>query len=386
MSAVSLNILYLASLLMDMSVAAWLFAITRRAAELHASSLELGLLGGTVTFAVYTAISLVTGKLSDRIGRRVVAATGVGVASLASLACAFITSVPVLVVLCGFCGAGFASFWPAIIGWLSDGATGPELSRRLTRFSVAWNLGLFLGFGTSGVVFTFGPRAAFYLAAGTLALIVALLFIAKSAPATAPVVLPASVPVPKGRGFRKTAWIANFTVNFTAGGVMAVLPGLMTHLNIASDVHGGLVAMSRGAALAMFLSMQTMVFWRTRVWPLWVAQIIGAAGAAALAWSTAPWHFALALIAIGAVSGMSYQASLYFTMDEVSAKGEGGGLHEAFTGAGMFLGPLFAGWIGQSGRLLPYPMCAAFILLMVAVQAFVVSWQRKWQSMTPPQG
>ena len=62
-----LPILYLVSLLMDMSVAAVIFAISRRAAELGASASDLGWLGA-VWIGLYAVLALVTGRVSDRVG------------------------------------------------------------------------------------------------------------------------------------------------------------------------------------------------------------------------------------------------------------------------------------------------------------------------------
>ena len=70
-----LQILYLVSLLMDMSVAGVVFAIGRRAAELGASAAQLGWLGA-VWIGVYAVVALVMGRYSDRVGRRKLAIIG----------------------------------------------------------------------------------------------------------------------------------------------------------------------------------------------------------------------------------------------------------------------------------------------------------------------
>jgi MFS family permease len=152
-----LNLLYLTALLMDMAVAGLVFAIGRRAAELGASATQLGLLG-SLWFGAYTALTLVTGRVSDRVGRRQVAVTGCVVAGAFALACAYTTNVGVLLALTVLFGAGVAGFWPSVIAWLSEGAHGARLAGRLTRFSVAWNIGLLLGFGIAGELYRHGLR------------------------------------------------------------------------------------------------------------------------------------------------------------------------------------------------------------------------------------
>ena len=101
-----LHILYLVSLLMDMSVAGVTFAISRRAAELGATSTELGWLGA-VWIGVYGALVLLTGHVSDRVGRRKLAVIGCLIASSMTLICSFTTRVPLL--LCSARGSAPAS-------------------------------------------------------------------------------------------------------------------------------------------------------------------------------------------------------------------------------------------------------------------------------------
>jgi predicted MFS family arabinose efflux permease len=50
------------------------------------------------------------------------------------------------------------------------------------------------------------------------------------------------------------------------------------------------------------------------------------------------WVFVAAQIVFGAAVGLLYYSSLFYSMDAGEAKGEHGGLHEAFIGAGIFSG------------------------------------------------
>ena len=63
------------------------------------------------------------------------------------------------------------------------------------------------------------------------------------------------------------------------------------------------------------------------------------------------WMFAVAWIIGGVVSGYAYQASIYFTLEEMTEKGKGSGFHEAIVGSGMFVGPVLAGWVGSHHSL-----------------------------------
>jgi MFS family permease len=374
-----LQILFLAALLMDMSVAGVTFAISRRAAELGARASELGWLGA-VWIGVYAMLALVTGRFSDRLGRRRLAVVGCVIAAGMALVCSLTTRVGLLLVFSAIFGGGVACFWPSIIAWLGEGLAGHKLAARLTMFGVAWNIGLLLGFALTGVLFKHGPKLAFYASAGFILLIVVLLLLpTKQTPGGLGSDRDqALTSIPKGRGFRKTAWLANFATNFALAGTGALFPQLATHLGIGADVHGALLAAGRGAALATFVSLQWLMFWRTRLWPLWIAQLGCAASLVWIGLANTTWMFAAAWIIGGVVSGFTYQASIYFTLEEMTEKGKGSGFHEAVVGSGMFFGPMLAGWVGSHHSLrAPYFFCAAAQTALIVAQLLLVRMRRR---------
>ncbi len=375
-----LSILYLASLLMDMSVAGVIFAISRRAAELGATASQLGWLGA-VWIGLYAVLALVTGRVSDRIGRRKLAVAGSIIAALMTLACSLTTRIGLLLVLSALFGAGLSCFWPSIIAWLGEGLSGHALARRLTTFGVAWNVGLLVGYSFSGVLFEHGPRLPFYVSAGSMLLIALLLLLPAQRLADGTNHRSQSeetIAIPEGRGFRKTAWLASFATNFSLAGTAALFPQLATHLAIGADIHGAVLAGGRAAALLAFAALQFLMFWRTRLWPLWIAQLGCAASIVWIGLAHAAWMFALAWIIGGAVSGYTYQASIFFTLEEMTEKGKGSGFHEAVVGSGMFFGPMLAGWVGNNhGLRVPYFFCAAMQVALVALQMMVVWTQRR---------
>jgi MFS family permease len=378
-----LQILYFVSLLMDLSVAGVTFAISRRAAELGASASQLGWLGA-VWIGVYAMVALVTGRYSDRVGRRQLAFFGCLIAGSMAFVCSLTTQIGWLLLFSAIFGSGLACFWPAIIAWLGEGLSGHKLAVRLTAFGVAWNLGLLLGFMLSGVLFKHGPKLAFYASAGSILLIAILLLlpIKQSGNDNEFTDTGPAPHIPKGRGFRKTAWLANFATNFALAGTTALFPQLAMHVGISADVHGALLAAGRGAALVAFVALQLLAFWRTRLWPLWVAQLVCVASLVWIGLANTTWMFAAAWIVGGAVSGYAYQASIYFTLEEMNEKGKGSGFHEAIIGSGMFVGPVLAGWVGTHHSLrAPYFFCASVLVLLIVAQMALV-WIRRHSTAT----
>jgi len=380
-----IHVLYLVSLLMDMSVAGATFAITRRAAELGATSAQLGWLNA-VWIGVYGAMALVTGHASDRVGRRKLATFGCLVASGMTLICSFTTRMSLLLVFSAGIGAGIACFWPSIIAWLGEGLTGERLAKRFTTFGIVWNTGLLLGFGCTGFIFKYWPQLAFYVSASVI-LIIASLLLLPLAPArsrmpgdmdTRDAAGTVTATIPPGRGFRKTAWLALFATNFALNGTSAMFPQLSIHLGIGADVHGALLATGRGAALAAFVVLQFFMFWRARLWPLWIAQLCCAGSIVWIGFAHATWMFAAAWVIGGAMSGYAYQASVYFTLEEMTEKGKGSGFHEAMVGSGMFFGPVLAGWVGNHDSLrAPYFFCAAALVFWIVLEMILVALRRE---------
>jgi MFS family permease len=301
------------------------------------------------------------------------------IAGSMAFVCSLTTQIGWLLLFSAIFGSGLACFWPAIIAWLGEGLSGHKLAVRLTAFGVAWNLGLLLGFMLSGVLFKHGPKLAFYASAGSILLIAILLLlpIKQSGNDNEFTDTGPAPHIPKGRGFRKTAWLANFATNFALAGTTALFPQLAMHVGISADVHGALLAAGRGAALVAFVALQLLAFWRTRLWPLWVAQLVCAASLVWIGLANTTWMFAAAWIVGGAVSGYAYQASIYFTLEEMTEKGKGSGFHEAIIGSGMFVGPVLAGWVGTHHSLrAPYFFCAAVLVLLIVAQMALV-WIRR---------
>jgi len=362
---------------MDMSVAGLMFAISRRAAELGASAGALGLLGATWPLP-YIIASLTSGRLSDTMGRRNIAVIGSVVACIITFACARTTSIPLLIGLTAVFGLGIGFFWPPVIAWISDGPRGAALHKRLTQFGVAWNMGLLLGFALTGWVFRHWPQLAFDIPALSLVVIIVLLLLPARPHHTREENTFDLPSVPAGRGFRKTAWLANFGVRLANAGVAALFPQLAWRLGIGADAHGGLLALINFTAMLMIAAMQVLTFWHTRLWPLWVAQALCALAAVVIGLSSNMGLFLAAFAVIGVVAGYSYQASIFFTLQEMTEKGKGSGLHEAFLAGGLLTGPLLAGWAGNAfGVRAPYFVSAAALFVVVAAQVAVVIWRRR---------
>ncbi|MHA2150460.1 MAG: MFS transporter, partial [Candidatus Thorarchaeota archaeon] len=87
------------------------------------------------------------------------------------------------------------------------------------------------------------------------------------------------------------------------------------------------------------------------------------------------WIFAIAMILSGIAVGFSYLGALYLVVSASKIdKGAHAGLVESMGGVGLFLGPIFGGWVMEIGLTLPYLM---FALLGVVVFILIFLLLRK---------
>jgi MFS family permease len=383
------NQLDAAAFLVEVGVGAVIFGVGRRAAELGATAMELGILNAAMPVA-YSMLALLTGGISDRWGRRRVTVAAAAVASLAALLNIFTTRVAVLVLINVLLGLAVGLFWPALVAWVGEGRQGRALSKRLARFSVGWNSGLLAGFALTGFVFeNGGPQTAFLLAAISIAVVVGLLC-PPLPDDSAPMSLDEtelSPPVPAGRGFRKTAWLSNFGMTVTFFGIVAVFPQLATRLGIEAGAHGVLLAIWRAGALLMFWLLPHFHWWQMRLWPVWIAQGVAVIVAVCFGFASEAWVFGTALFIGGLMIGFNYQCSIFFTLSEMTQKGKGSGIHEATLGAGMFVGPILAGAVGNEfSTRAPYFFCAGFLACWIALQMAIVAWRRRFATIPAARG
>ncbi|HCA46317.1 MAG TPA: hypothetical protein DEP45_02845 [Armatimonadetes bacterium] len=363
--------IFIAALVMDLCVAVVGLAVQLRGGHLGASPSMLGWLG-TVGGFVYALGCMVTGSLSDRFGRKLLASASCMLCGLAWLAMTQTDSPWQLLAILPFSGAGISLFWPPVQAWLSEITVGgrERLNENIGGFNIAWTIGLFIGPMIAGVAWeygqpAFGPNLPFLIA---VAFVAGMFILLQTIPARVPgggevapqeteVVLPHAKVASR---FLHLAWIANFASWFGRGLNIVVFTELGTRSGFSASTIGTTIAMFLAGQLLMFLYLRDRSGWQYRLWPL-VGSLLISAGAWVLAWvAQSPWVFGIAFAIAGAGSGVTYVSSLYYSLEgqEVS-RGARAGLHEAILGSGVFLGPLLAGQVMEQFSLrAPYLMTA----------------------------
>jgi len=372
--------LLVAAFVMDLAVAMVGLAVQFRGNQLGAAPVLLGLLGTVGSFA-YTVGCLFTGRLSDRFGRRALTGASCMICAAAWLVMTRAGSPLQLLSIVPFSGGAIAMFWPPLQAWLSEVTVGGRrrLIANVGSFNVAWTAGLMLGPPVAGFAWVLGYSAPFVIAAVAVLATLALLSTVPARVDGGGQAAPddAQEQTPNGevaRRFLYLAWIANFASWFGRGMNIVVFPKLGSDLGYSERTIGVVIAALLAGQLVMFALLRTRSGWRYRVWPMTVSLAVGAAGYALAYLSGSPGAFAASFALSGFGAGVTYVASLYYSLEGgADRKGGRAGIHEAVLGTGLFLGPLMGGLVGQALNLRAPYVATVLVFLATAAAMHLVS-------------
>jgi MFS family permease len=314
------------------------------------------------------------GKERLRLARGSLIVTGLAVMGLIA-----VSSIPWIYLLLGLVGLTLAFFWPAVQATLADVARSETVTGTLGWFNIGWSTGKATGFLIGGFLLSGLGFGAVFAAAAVSILAVAVLvarlpaFPRASASDEPEVLLPP--PRPDIARFRLAAWIGN-SVAFGIGAV------LNTHYPEWLEAHGKSEALF-GSYLASIFGSQTVAFallarfpgWHFRKTLLVVAQLPLIVVLAVLPRLDHPVAILATAPLIGLGLGVTYFASLYYSVHAPVSRGKNAGVHEALLGLGAMVLPVLGGWMASaSGRLeAPYLVAAGVGLVAVGVQTVVLT-------------
>ena len=363
--------IYAIAFLMDLCVGCAALGVILYADDLGASALKLGIVGATA-FA-YTVACLFTGRLSDVWGRKRVAGLGALVYAGVYLAITRVHTIPHLVLLAALGSGAVGFFWPPMQAWLGEQRDKRSLSRSLGIFNVCWSIGLVLGPVLTTWLRKLGAIAPFYFASATAVLILVMMLLTRRDGRTPEEVEPPAVAPRVAMTFLHVAWIANFASWFMSNSVKTLLPKLTRATSVPDTTLGWLVATVAIAQTVMFIATRFSDRWQYNLKPLVFFQALGATGMVIVALGNSPATWATGIAMAGLCAGMTYSASLFYSLHGRSAgHGARTGMHEAILGSGILMGPLAGGWaIDATGGNLHVPYILAAAVAAAALVAVV---------------
>ena len=243
--------------------------------------------------------------------------------------------------------------WPALEALVSERETQSGVQEMVGIYNCTWAASAALAYFTGGKLYDLlGAGAVFWLPAGIFfAQFLLLLWLERHhervlaatpepprEPAHAPERAALGQPVPP-QTFLKMAWLANPFAYVAINTLFAVMPGVAHKLSLSPTSVGLFCSVWLFGRLAAF-----GLLWQWRGWHYRFRYLLGAfvlliVSLATLLLAGQLWLVIAAQVFFGLATGLIYYSSLFYSMDVGEASSEHGGLHEAFIGAGIFLGP-----------------------------------------------
>ena len=143
-------------------------------ANIGASNTALGWLS-TVVFIPYTLFALISSRLADRVGERVLIVSGFALMGLMTVGLPFIQSVPVLIVSRALYGMGTGISFPVIMGLSIQRVEREQRASAMGVFQGVYALGMFIGPAFSGFVADGLGMSGMFYTVGVLCFIAAMI-------------------------------------------------------------------------------------------------------------------------------------------------------------------------------------------------------------------
>ena len=370
--------LYFIAALTDFLQVLFLFAATRYIAEHQQDAMPLGILGAC-NFVAYAVSCGISGHLSDRFGRRRLVVLGSLVFVIAFTVALRSLDPPLVYVAVVLSGTAAGMVFPPVMALITAGQVsgdhGRAASAPIVAFCIWWNVGVFFGQSSGGLLFQVGPEACLYTALTACVIIAPLILSVRRRP-------PAAIPVdttrrsePENsaapRSFAVTAWLANLSGAFTASLIIFIFPKLATSLEIPSSTHGFMLAAMRAVVIGMYILLHFSQFWRHRMWPSFAAQAVAVFGLLLLATGNTAPLLTAGLMCAGVMTGYIYFTGIFYSTTSFhhERKGLASGIHEGTYALGFTGGALGGAYlVSVAGIRAPFEISIAVLLSLMVVQ------------------
>jgi hypothetical protein len=235
--------------------------------------------------------------------------------------------------------AASAATWPVVESYLTAGRHGAEMRSAIGKFNVTWTPATALPLVVLPFVTRASPSGSFAISAGATALawVVARGLPSQPAPHE-PEAARAAVGAEYPSLLRAASWLLPFSYVISAT-LAPVLPQRLAAVGVG-DGKSFVAAAWMGMRFVVLLAMWRTHFWHGRWGTLAAAgAALGGGLALVLLAGSAPVLVA-GLLVYGAGMGLTYYASLYYSMAVGHGAVDAGGTFEALIGVGYCVGPL----------------------------------------------
>jgi len=355
-----------------------MIAVPLLAISLGVSSLSLGTLGFTLSFA-FISLCFLCGKLSERGHRKNLVILGSFVYIPASLLLSFSSRIYQLYLSMLLLGIAGAMFWPTLAAWIAEKPSKRSLPQRMALYNVSWGAGMTVGPLVGGILFGINFKLPFYFAI-FISTFIFLILLRRSPKVnsftkrkTSSCKTLFSKDAPKNFSlYIRISRIAFFTLCFSVGVIQYIFPKLGTELAISPSFLGLLMSIRSVSQTLTFYGLGIIHQWHYRIVPLVFFQLIAIVSLVVISITSSLPLFLLAFAFVGVGMGMTYSSSLLYSVNITSQRGPSVAIHETIGASGFLLGPLFGGAIAQMFFLrAPYLVAAAIVVVGILIQILI---------------
>ena len=317
---------------------------------------------------VYVLAALTAGRLSRGVAPRRVLAAAFGLwAAVAFLPALFPGAEAALWVAALVGCAAAAAAWPIVESYVAGGRHGAEMRRAIGWFNVTWTPATAVSLLIMPLVSRLGPTWLLGIC-GVVTSGAAVTVLTLPARPGAHEAEAASAAVGPEYSWlaRTAAWL--LPVSYMISSTLApVLPHRLAAVGVTGGSPSVVAATWMAARFVALFVMWRAGFWHGRWETLAAGAAALAAGLAGVLLATTPAVLIGGLVLYGAGMGLTYYASLYYSMTVGHAAVEAGGNFEALIGVGYLVGPIL-GLLGR-GAVGPERAGSATVALTCLVTA-----------------
>jgi MFS family permease len=325
----------------------------------------------------YAAASFTLGGMSDRFGRRPVAAAGMGLTAFASLIAAARPTLSCLILFFLLMNIGMSLFFTSVEGLLADTpARGWNIARKVSLYNISWCSGDILGSVAGAWLVGQERRLPFYVAAAAAAACAALIIrdglrmkrhevsengLADKAGQDGAVSGAARPGL--AAEFAKAGRIGLFFGAAAMGLAVANFTKYAVDRGASPEAAGTIIAAMFAVEVAAFFALGRIQMWRWNAGLQLLMNAVMPAGCAAVALGESLFVITVGMLAIGIGHACIYTFSISYSLSLGHGdRARQGGIHEAAIGMGNAMGPAITGglaYFSSDDRLLflPWAWC-----------------------------
>jgi len=342
--------------------------------SLGASYIQIGIIG-TAYGLVYAISAVPLGKLSDKLGRKVIMLLGAALCAFAAAFYSIATTVNHIMLIRAIEGLAWAAFWPSIEALTADVSHVSAVGRTMGFSTASYGAGFALGAlmaGTLASFFSYRYTFLFYLASSILAAFLVLATIHE--PKRALHERTPSKTTFRSNGLKHRANILadliSMVYSIVLMTILTLLPVYAEGLGIEIFSIGVLMMMLWVARITSFLNAGRVSDKMGRKLVLTPSLAGLAIGSFLLAVSETWLTLVLAVIVIGLSLGALFPVSIALISDYVSSsqRGVAMGMFETASAVGQTIGPAVGGVLAERfSPSYPYLFCAIASMICTLV-------------------